>query len=1036
MPTLTTVYGYDLTGTFLIETTNPLGQKSHISYDHKWGLPLAETGVDGLVIRYSYDGFGRLLSTTNPLQITTNIERDWDIGSGGLGLATEVKNSIYYIKKVTPGIPAKKTWYDSFGRKRKDEVDGFDQKIYAVTGYDSRGNIYSKTQPFFSVNNSPVITIYSYNDKNQLITAQNSAGTVSYAYSFPSNNLKTFTTQPNQQTTSKIVDGAGKLVEATDNGGTLSYTYYASGKQKEIKMAGTTIASMQYDLQGNQTSLFDANAGTIYYTYNAYGNLHTQIDDAGTTTLLYDNYNRIQSKSNSEGTVTYNYVQSGSGINQIRSIIHSNGSEENFFYDKYGRKREFSSTIENEEYKYKYTYDSYGRLMQEEFPSGFTTSRDYSATGYLKKIINAANNSLIWEGKKMNDLGRYTEVFKGDGLTTNYYYDNLGMLDYTTGAVNWDYTFEQTTGNLKDRRDNDHFNEESFEYDNLDRLKKITLDESSGTTVSHLQNIGYNANGNISHKGQITSYSYSNTRPNAVVGVNDLDNIINNDIQDISYNSLHQPELIVEGDYELELIYGSGGNRIVSELKQNGVLKRTRTYLPNYEKQVFSASNKEQLIHYIRGGNGLAAMYVIENGIGTMYYTYTDYLGSILKLTNASGSTVAEQSFDAWGRRRGVSDWNYNSAVSVPDWLYRGYTGHEHYDEFALVNMNGRMYDPLLGRMLSTDNYVADATGTQHYNRYAYALNNPLKFTDPNGELPFLVAIVIGAIVSVVTNGISNVSQGRNFFEGWARAAAIGAVSGAFAFGIGQAAAQLAGIGKAVFQTLAHAHLGGMMSSASGSTYMQGFLSGAIGSLVAAGAAGLLQNASAGIKTIGIVGSGGISGGIGAEIAGGDFWDGFRNGAISSGLNHLAHSLSDVNPTRLKERILKDGRLTLKEANQWYRHGGGKPLTVDASKIDLDWVVDPKLLIEGQQTTAHTFPLSKDGAVYGKLDIISLGGNDVSILPNEYDFRLDGSWFRNQYTKIGAYVAGKGTSYWIYFEGVNTINPPQYINQYPRGNKW
>jgi RHS repeat-associated protein len=52
----------------------------------------------------------------------------------------------------------------------------------------------------------------------------------------------------------------------------------------------------------------------------------------------------------------------------------------------------------------------------------------------------------------------------------------------------------------------------------------------------------------------------------------------------------------------------------------------------------------------------------------------------------------------------------------------------------GLINMNGRLYDPLLARMLSPDNYVQDATSTQAFNRYSYCWNNPLKFTDPSGD--------------------------------------------------------------------------------------------------------------------------------------------------------------------------------------------------------------------------------------------------------------------------------------------------------------
>ena len=55
--------------------------------------------------------------------------------------------------------------------------------------------------------------------------------------------------------------------------------------------------------------------------------------------------------------------------------------------------------------------------------------------------------------------------------------------------------------------------------------------------------------------------------------------------------------------------------------------------------------------------------------------------------------------------------------------------------EFGLVNMNGRLYDPTLGRFLSPDNYVQEPGNSQSFNRYSYCLNNPLKYTDPSGEL-------------------------------------------------------------------------------------------------------------------------------------------------------------------------------------------------------------------------------------------------------------------------------------------------------------
>ena len=68
------------------------------------------------------------------------------------------------------------------------------------------------------------------------------------------------------------------------------------------------------------------------------------------------------------------------------------------------------------------------------------------------------------------------------------------------------------------------------------------------------------------------------------------------------------------------------------------------------------------------------------------------------------------------------------SGANITD---RGYTFHEHLTEFGLINMNGRVYDPMLARFLSPDPYVQAPDYTQGFNRYSYCYNNLFKYTDP-----------------------------------------------------------------------------------------------------------------------------------------------------------------------------------------------------------------------------------------------------------------------------------------------------------------
>lgn len=51
----------------------------------------------------------------------------------------------------------------------------------------------------------------------------------------------------------------------------------------------------------------------------------------------------------------------------------------------------------------------------------------------------------------------------------------------------------------------------------------------------------------------------------------------------------------------------------------------------------------------------------------------------------------------------------------------------------GVVHMNGRIYDPLVGRFMSADPFIQAPSMLQSYNRYAYLMNNPLNLTDPSG---------------------------------------------------------------------------------------------------------------------------------------------------------------------------------------------------------------------------------------------------------------------------------------------------------------
>ena len=257
--------------------------------------------------------------------------------------------------------------------------------------------------------------------------------------------------------------------------------------------------------------------------------------------------------------------------------------------------------------------------------------------------------------------------------------------------------------------------------------------------------------------------------------------------QDIAYNAFGKVSSITEDETAYTITYGPDRERWQTVLEHPDGTIRTTTYAGNYER-IDSAGHSREF-------------YFLDDGIilfretgqqERILYAFRDNLGSYLKLYDEQGTAVFEAEYDAWGRQ---------SVTQNTIGFHRGYTGHEHLPEFGLINMNGRMYDPLLGRFLSPDNYVQEPYNSQNFNRYAYCLNNPLKYVDPDGKfffsplLPGIGTFIDAACWGAVIQGAGytvNIAFSKGGFKNWnwgdfGKSLISGAASGVITAGIGLA---------------------------------------------------------------------------------------------------------------------------------------------------------------------------------------------------------------------------------------------------------
>lgn len=972
-------YTYDSTGRYVSTKTDASGlQVIYSDYD-KFGHSTKITNHRSQQIIKTFDDFGLDLTTTGIDGVKETITKEW----GGSGIYTVTKS---FQQNANP---SETVHYDALQRKVRTGVKRFDgQWVYTDNLFDNRGRLFKTSMPFRGTEAS-FWNEYSYDDYNRPVSLAEPSGKIT---TWRYNGLSVTETKDGISST-KTKDVVGQIKKVADAGGEINYTFRPDGQPASVTVNNTIITQFEYDNYGRQISIKDPSAGQITYSYVYDGDIlvKTTTDARGKIyTERKDRYDRVVSVTRPEFNTTYTYNSDGQLINETST----NQTSKVINYDAFGRIGIITNNMPNGKYltkEYKYN-PNIGKVSSIKYTS------QNGSLGTENYVYHYGHNSnitwgrtVIWDLREENDFGQPLRGLTG-GFTRKYTYNQYGL---PTGRTvergsdilqNFTYNFDTATGNLLSRTDVNRNITESFQYDNLNRLIS-----AGGNTIT------YGDNGNILQKPGIGTLVYGNAnKPYQVTGLTpNMGYLLPSMPQTIGFTSFQRPAWIEEDADAALFEYNASHERVKMSVYNQGIDVVSKYYCDSkYELHLPSGGGYKEILYLGGDAYSAPAVYVKEANAGKIYYICRDYLGSITHVLNSGGALEQELSYDAWGRLRNPDTHEIYSSSNQPTlFLGRGYTGHEYLPWFGLINMNARLYDPVLGRFLSVDPLVQLEDFTQGFNRYSYCLNNPLRYTDPSGKVAWLIP-VIGAVIGAYIGGV--VSNGGEFNPGaW--------------------------------------------NWKSPSTYMGVVIGGVIGAYGGYGFANpgtIMFGVSInwrGLISIGVAGYS-IGQSTGWKL---DFtWSNpYSNGSIP-----IKHSTgnNESSGQGQGERPDADGVITFFEAKSWYLYGDGQQQTVNINSLHLENIRRDMFDANGKYYANfdgwNDFNDPNDALVYGSLGFeLNKSGTGFKVIGemDKYDFDIrwnDGRNLRNVLT-LGGDIVNSSSGFYV----IPTLRGPLIVPTFQKG---
>jgi RHS repeat-associated protein len=763
-----------------------------------------------------YDNFGRVSVTTKPFLST----------SSDLILGAEARNTIRY--------------YDSLGRVAfvSESLGVLDGTATSAPGNQSQSTMITTTYDGPTITTKRTVngeTRTRSETKNALgkIASVTDANGVTLSFSYDADGNLAYTAAPadvcdSNADTSKAVnityDARGRKLTSRDPDlGTWVYTYNSFGDLVVQGDGKWRPSYMTYDTLGRMVQR-DDDSGTARWIYDVaphgVGKLAAMMSpsDSRLAGACQVAFAPRPPDGEKQAGRSYHYTEFGD-VDEVTDCADGSTFLTTHSYDRFGRPNllRYPETIGNH----------------------LAVKYVYTKAGYLHYVADDATGKVMWAAKAMNAAGQVTDEVLGNGVeTTSVRNDATGWLLGRTSTAHadgdkmiqgWGYVFDEA-GNLRARQRTDGANgvaaSETFGYDPLDRLLTATVlipaqgYDPESYTYDSLGNLQTKA-GKPYHYGTGCQAGGHDAGPHAVCQIDDgptynydaNGNLLSVGDRTVAWNAANKATRLTSGTGSAtktaDFIYGADGLRVVQAVgtgdgelgsSTNSTLSRTvyvglgATGKSVYERTTHGTTIEHSHFFYAgsaHGGSSFAIQVITEDTSTSpppprTEYHHFDHLGSVTAVSDESGHVTSAPGggsgasmigYDPWGAIRSPSGQAADPPTFASPAGNRGFTDHEVISSLGLVNMNGRIYDPTVGRFLSPDPNVQFASDLQTYNRYSYAAGNPLRYTDPTGYVFAEFWHDAGPMVTIMASAAASIACGGNVGCGYAVAVGIAALN-------------------------------------------------------------------------------------------------------------------------------------------------------------------------------------------------------------------------------------------------------------------